>query len=176
MNYRIGDFILRDPEPADIEALYHYKNDPAIAGTLGGFTSGYSLSDIQDWIEFHRKRDDEVVWVIAEAESDHCVGHIGFYRIDYRARSAEFAILIGDRALWGKGLGRACTAHMLTYGFNELNLNRVHLTFMASNEPARRLYLALGFKEEGVLRQAQYKNGAHVDLVVMGILREEYVG
>jgi RimJ/RimL family protein N-acetyltransferase len=176
MIYRVGDFILRNPETEDAEALYHYKNDPEIAGMLGGFTSGYSLLDINDWVEFHRKCDDEVVWVIADAGSDRCVGHVGFYKIDHRSRSAEFAILIGERELWGQGLGRAVAKKTLEFGFNELNLNRVHLTFMATNEPARRLYLALGFKNEGILRQAQYKNGRYLDLVAMAILREEYLG
>lgn len=176
MNYRVGGFVLRSPEPSDIEALYCYKNDPEIAAMLGGFIAGgYSRVDLEDWLDFHRKRDDEVLWVIAEPQADRCVGHVGLYKIDHRIRSAEFAIVIGDRSLWSKGLGRACTKFAIDYSFRELNLNRIYLTVLSTNERAVGLYRSLGFKQEGTLRQAQYKGGQYIDVCVMGLLRAEYL-
>lgn len=167
-------FRLRAPEPGDVPRLYAQKNDPEVAALLGGFSFGYSRRDIEEWIEFHRTRKDEIVWVIADAESDACVGHVGLYRIDQRVRSAEFAILIGDRDVWRRGLGRAATAHAIRYAFRELNLNRVHLSVLASNEPAAALYRSLGFRDEGVLRQGHYRNGEYIDVLVMGLLRAEW--
>lgn len=175
MNYQIDDYILRCPEPGDLETLYHQKNDPEIAGMLGGFTTGYSMADLSHWLDYHQKKMDEVLWVIAAAESDQCVGHLGLYKIDHRIRSAEYAILIGVRALWGKGLGRACTSFALDYGFLELNLNRIYLSVTATNERAIDLYTFLGFKEEGLLQQAQYKGGRYIDVYLMRILRKEYI-
>ncbi|MBE0447473.1 MAG: GNAT family N-acetyltransferase [Actinobacteria bacterium] len=176
MNYHIDNFVLRRPEPADIKALYHYKNDPEIAEMLGGFSTGYSIDDIRDWIEFHRQSKDEVLWVIAEVENNRCIGHVGLYKIDHRIRSAEFAIMIGDRSFLNRGLGRSCTKFALDYAFQMLNLNRIYLTVLSTNNPASNLYRSLGFQEEGRLRQAQYKNGQYIDVLVMGLLRAEYLG
>jgi RimJ/RimL family protein N-acetyltransferase len=176
MSYHVGGFVLRPPEPADVEALYRYKNDPEIAEMLGGFVAGgYSSADLEDWLEFHRKHEDEVLWVIAAPEDDRCVGHVGLYKIDHRIRSAEFALMIGDRSIWGQGLGRACTKFAIDYGFRELNLNRICLTVLSTNERAIGLYHSLGFKDEGKLRQAQYKGGQYVDVWIMGMLRSEYL-
>ncbi len=175
MNYLIGDYMLRLPEPADLELLYIYKNDAEIAALLGGFTTGYTMADLGSWLAYHRGCKDEVLWVIAEAVRNRCVGHVGLYQIDHRIRMAEFAILIGDRALWGRGIGRACTAFALEYGFRELNLNRIYLSLLASNERAAHLYRSFGFTEEGRLRQAQYKGGQYIDVIMMGLLKAEYL-
>lgn len=169
----LGEVVLRRPEMEDVEALYHQKNDPAVASLLGGFSTGYSREDLRRWVEAHRTRADEVLWVIASAEDGRCLGHVGLYQIDHRIRSAEFAIMLGDRAAQGRGLGRLCTRFMVEYGFRELNLNRISLQVLATNERALGLYRSLGFREEGRLREAQYKGGTYIDVVMMGILRSE---
>jgi RimJ/RimL family protein N-acetyltransferase len=174
MNHQVESFLLRRPEFSDIQALYQQKNDPEIASMLGGFSTGYSITDLQRWVEYHSQRKDELLWVIAREDDDRCIGHIGLYQIDHRIRSAEFAIMIGDRSEWGKGVGRTLTKFVLNYGFDELNLNRIHLTALSTNERALRLYRSLGFKHEGTMRQAQYKGGKYIDVIAMGLLREEY--
>ena len=174
MNYILGDYILRRPELTDLEAFYVQKNDPEIATLLGGFTLGYAMADLRDWLEYHRKRNDEVIWAIVEKAREKCVGHVGLYQIDHRIRDAEFAIMLGDRTVWGRGLGKACTRLTIDYGFRELNLNRIHLSVLATNERAIHLYHSLGFQDEGRLRQAQFKKGQYIDVVLMSMLRSEY--
>lgn len=173
MIHELGQVVLRKPEPRDVPELYRQKNDPAVASLLGGVSFGYSERDILDWIEFHRGRVDEVIWVVAAAEDDRCLGHVGFYKIDYRVRAAEFAIMLGDKAIWGRGIGGQVAQFCVDQGFSVLNLNRIHLTVLASNDRARRLYQRLGFAEEGCLRQAQYKNGKYEDVIVMSLLRAD---
>jgi RimJ/RimL family protein N-acetyltransferase len=172
MNFSMGDFTLRRPEPADIDALYIQKNDPEVARLLGGFSTGYSREDLRHWMEHHRTRRDEVLWTIAAADGA-CLGHVGLYGIDYRIRTAEFAIMIGERSAQGKGIGRRCTTFVVEYAFSQLNLNRVSLQVLESNERAIKLYRSVGFIEEGRLRQAQYKDGRYLDVVVMSVLRSE---
>ncbi len=174
MNYLLGDFLLRRPESADLEALYAQKNDPEIAALLGGFTLGYAMADLRDWLDDHRKRSDEVIWAIVRRTDEHCVGHVGLYQIDYRIRDAEFAIMLGEKSVWGQGLGRTCTRFALDFGFRELNLNRIHLSVLATNERAIHLYHTLGFRDEGQLRAAQFKGGLYIDVVLMGLLQSEY--
>jgi RimJ/RimL family protein N-acetyltransferase len=172
MHLEVDGFLLRMPEPEDIEELYSQKNASEIAAQLGGFTTGYSKKDLAQWMEYHRTQDNEALWVVAEAGDNRCVGHIGLYEIDHRIRSAEFAIMLGDANVWGQGLGRACTQRVIEYGFEQLNLNRIHLSVLESNERARYLYDSIGFEEEGRLRQAQYKSGRYLDVILMGLLRD----
>ena len=167
--------VLRKPEPKDLEALYAQKNDPEVARALGGFSRGYSHRDIEAWIEHHRNHESEALWaIIAEDVDGPCIGHVGLYEIDHRIRSAEFAVMIGDKSYWRRGVGRQVTDFAVRYGFEMLNLNRVHLSVLAGNEPALALYGSLGFQHEGVQRQAQYKDGQFLDVVLMSILRSEH--
>lgn len=173
MNHEVAGVLLRRPESRDAAALYAQKNDVEVASLLGGFSKGYSEADIAGWIEAHRGRSDEALFVIADGSTNVCLGHVGLYNIDHRIRSAEFAIMIGDKDAWGRGLGTEITAHMLDYGFKWLNLNRIELTVLASNARAIALYEKLGFTREGVKRQAQYKSGRYVDICLMAKLRED---
>jgi RimJ/RimL family protein N-acetyltransferase len=171
---RVDGFTLRKPELRDVEALHVIKNDREIAAMLGGFGNGYSRADLEAWVQHHGTARDEAFFVIADGD-DRAVGHVALYKIDHRIGSAEFAILIGERKLWGTGLGRACSRQIIQYGFDELNLQRIYLEVLESNPRAQRLYESMGFVVEGKLRRHQFKNGRHVDVVVMGLLREDFV-
>jgi len=164
----------RKPEPVDLAALYEQKNDPEVKNLLGGFSRPQSHADLAEWLERHRVSNDEVLWSIVSEDSGKCLGHMGLYKIDAITRSAEFGIMIGDLAAWGRGIGREATAFALNHAFLRENLNRVSLTVLATNERAIRLYRGMGFVEEGRLRQAQFKEGEYVDVVAMGLLKSEY--
>jgi RimJ/RimL family protein N-acetyltransferase len=165
---------LRKPEPRDAPALYSIKNDQQISSMLGGFNTGYSIADIERWIEIHNGRTDEVLWIIADRTDDRCLGHVGLYKIDYRAGNAEFAILLGDRELWGKGIGKAVTREVLDFAFKQLHLHRVYLTVLERNARAVKLYESLGFEREGCLRDAQFKDGAYLDLICFAIIEDKH--
>jgi RimJ/RimL family protein N-acetyltransferase len=174
MTILIGDFVLRRPEPKDIAHLYGYRNDPDVMGHLGGFSVGYAFEDLGDWLAFHRNRNDEVLWVIADRPDDRCIGHVGLYQIDYRIGKAEYAIMIGDKTMWNRGIGHLVTKTVVEYGFKQLNLHRISLEVLATNERALHLYQKIGFQQEGVLRDCQYKNGNYIDVIMMSILEAEW--
>lgn len=173
MNFRLGDYLVRRPEADDLDALYEIKNNPEVGALLGGFTNGYSRMDLREWIESHRKNANEVLWVVADATTDDCVGHVGLYGIDHRSRTAELGIMLAPR-VWGIGLGKSCTGFVLRYGFHQLNLNRISLRVLAQNERAIALYRSSNFVIEGRLRQAQFKGGEYIDVILMSLLRAEY--
>ena len=173
MHILLSNILLRKPEPADAPNLYRFRNDPEVVRALGGFSSGYSAQAIKEWIERREKSFDDLVWTIADRETDACLGHVGLYRIDHRVRACEFAILIGDPSRWGKGVGREVSSAVVAYGFDELNMNRIELTVLASNARAIRLYEDLGFVREGLKRQAQFRRGEYIDVILMSMLSSE---
>lgn len=168
------DIEFRKPEPSDLGTLYKQKNDPEVKRLLGGFSHPMAERDLEDWLEWHRKRTDEVLWAIVSTSTGRCLGHVGLYKIDPIARAADLGIMIGAKEAWGKGIGRAAVLHSIRYGFQAMNLNRISLTVLATNERAVRLYTRIGFALEGTLRQAQYRDGAYVDVLAMGLLRQEF--
>jgi RimJ/RimL family protein N-acetyltransferase len=63
---------------------------------------------------------------------------------------------------------------LVEYAFVFQNVRRVHLTVNGNNERAIRAYQACGFVHEGRLRAHVWSNGAYVDLLYMGVLRDEW--
>ena len=63
---------------------------------------------------------------------------------------------------------------MLDHAFRLLNLRRGFLRVHGRNERGIRAYRACGFVEEGRLRQHVWSDGAYDDLVLMGVMREEF--
>jgi|SRR5659263_390505 len=165
--------LLRKPDLNDQEELFVLKNDEESNSLLGGFTAGYNKESIKEWIIFHNNKSSEVLYVIQDIESGKLIGHVGLYNIDHRVRKAEFAILIADKNYRGKGYGDLCTKYMVSYGFNQLNLNRIELSLLSGNTKALTLYQKNGFEHEGIQKQAQYKNGCYHDVILMAKLREK---
>ncbi|BBP87367.1 GNAT family protein, partial [Bacillus safensis] len=60
------------------------------------------------------------------------------------------------------------------FAFDTLELNRLELEVFSHNPRAFRSYEKAGFQYEGKRRQALYFNGTYSDVIIMGILREEY--
>ena len=165
---------LRFPEQGDVPALYKFKNDHQTSSLLGGFNCGYSYMHLEAWVQRFNETDSDLLWLIVDKHSNISFGHVGLYKIDHRIRSAEFAILIGDRDKCGRGLGKKVSLAIIKFAFLQLNLNRLSLTVLDTNERAVRLYESLGFVKEGVLRQSQYKDGKYLDLFCYSLLRADY--
>jgi len=130
----------------------------------------------EEWVRAVGKNPDDVVLAVRLVADDRLAGNVGLHRIDRIHRSAEFGIFIGPPELRGKGLGTEATALTLKYGFGELNLHRVWLRVYGFNEGGIRAYAKCGFKEEGRLRGAYSYGGRWHDIVLMGVLAEEYFG
>jgi UDP-4-amino-4,6-dideoxy-N-acetyl-beta-L-altrosamine N-acetyltransferase len=74
----------------------------------------------------------------------------------------------------GKGTGRALGNTALNYAFNELGLHKVCGRALDYNERSIRFHRALGFKQEGVLRDQHFDGVRYHDVVCFGLLHDEW--
>ena len=73
-----------------------------------------------------------------------------------------------------RGLGRRILRELIRIGFRELGAHRLFLDVYEDNARARHLYKSLGFRYEGVMREAAQRDGAWCNLHLMSILESEY--
>ena len=118
-------------------------------------------------------REDRVVWALCHVKDGH-IGNASLQQISFLNRTAEFAILLGDKRHWGRGVGRLVGQALLRHGFMKLDLERIHCATAASNAGMQKLALALGMTLEGRRRRHLFLEGARVDVLEYGILREEF--
>lgn len=125
--------------------------------------------------EAQTSRDALVLAIVASAGDRH-IGNVALQNIHPIHRSADLAILLGDREYWGQGYGLEAARLLCAHGFAALNLYRIQCGTFESNIAMQKLALALGMRQEGVRRQAAYKSGKYVNVVEYGMLREEFLG
>ena len=129
---------------------------------------------------FRRKYEQR----ITEAEKDlvmlgiefegQLVGYVQLALIDYDERRAAVGILVGEKNMWGHGIGKTALRILLDYAFTVSNLERVYAEVYGFNQRSLRLMERVGFQKEGVLRQHEIHNGARQDMHFFGMLKSEY--
>lgn len=101
------------------------------------------------------------------------IGSVGAHPYDLARRNCSIGYWI-DEAHAGKGVVTRCAARFLDYLFDEVKLHRVEIRCGAGNDRSCAIPERLGFTREGVLREAEWVSGRWVDLVVWGLLEQEW--
>jgi ribosomal-protein-alanine N-acetyltransferase len=117
--------------------------------------------------------EDRVVWAICHIEDGH-IGNVSLQEISQIHRTAEFAIILGDKRHWGKTVGLLAGTKLLEHGFNKLNLERIHCGTAATNEGMKKLARVMGMTLEGTRRLHLFLEGSRVDILEYGILSTEF--
>lgn len=165
---------LRKLSPGDCGIYHTWRNDPAVMCSTSPALDLYTAEETEKYISAIAAQPNAKGYMIEHKESGRTVGIVSLIRIDSKNRCAELIIDIGEKDMWGKGIGTAAVTLILQFAFDELNLHRVFLQVFAFNEHAIKLYEKMGFTHEGRLRHALYRTGNWHDIVVMGILKPEY--
>ena len=110
-----------------------------------------------------------------EAQKRRLIGFLNLFGLSWTHGDTWLGIGLGDREHWGKGYGTDAVQIILRYVFTELNLRRVTLGVFAYNPRAIKSYEKAGFKVEGRLRQYISREGQRNDMIVMSLLREEWL-
>jgi len=100
-------------------------------------------------------------------------GIIGFNTIDKLNRNGTIGYWLGE-AFQRRGIMTKSLKAVITYGFKELELNKITIAAAVENEKSRALPERFKFVEEGRLRQAEWLYDHFVDHVVYGLLAEEW--
>jgi RimJ/RimL family protein N-acetyltransferase len=116
----------------------------------------------------------KALWYIAEDESGCPAAIAGLRSINYINGDALLAAFV-SRHMRGRGVGVRLTAMALDAGFTRMRLVRVTAYYRDDNAITARITRRLGFCEEGRLRKSLLTVGCHHDMVVMGLLQEEWL-
>lgn len=164
---------LRALREDDLDFCHAVANDPDLRGHLR-FERPKTREGERMWMH-GLDEERERFWVFETRAQERRVGLVSFTEWNRVARVAELGITILEAEDRGRGYGGDALRAALRHGFEQMGLQRVHLTVYDHN-PARRLYERHGFRHEGRLRRHTYKMGAYRDVLVMGLLREEWRG
>lgn len=162
---------IRPIEPADLSLMVRLRSEPGVWENLGSI----------EMISEHRQKlwyekiatDPSARYYIYCTQSIPFIGIVRMDELDF----INHSVRVGGDILpehQGKKYGTRLYTLLKKYCFDYLNLNRMWLLVLETNEIAIRLYRNSGFVEEGRQRQGIYRNGRYLDYIMMSILRSEF--
>lgn len=171
----MADITLRPLTLADTSNIVRWRNQPEVYKNLYSqelITEEQHIGYFHKYVETGLIRQYIIVADIEGVPID--IGTVFLKGIDHVSRKAEYGLFIGESCARGKGFACLIASAALNVAFGELGLNRVYLTVFSENAPAIRSYEKAGFKNEGFLRQDFYDGKQYHDIIVMGVLKEEW--
>ncbi len=169
-------FRLRPLEKSDMETAARWFQDVHDLA-LFDRTSRVPLNLMQTeqmWEEALSSAPDcRKCWFIIESEGGDAVGMIGLEAISQVNRDAVIPIFI-DKSVRRHGVAVRAIALLLDFAFRQLGLNRITSYYRADNHSSRDLISQVGCQIEGTMRQAWFADGQFHDMVVVGMLQQDW--
>ncbi len=113
-------------------------------------------------------------WAIVA--NDASLGHIGNINayVDTANGVADVGILVGEHASWGRGFGTDAWLAACRFLLLDQNLRKVTAGTLANNHGMLAVMRHSGMREEGRRRRQSLWEGAEIDMVEAGVMREEF--
>ncbi|MBO0657268.1 GNAT family N-acetyltransferase [Streptomyces triculaminicus] len=165
---------LRGIEPDDWSAFMRFAEDEERLGDV--LHPPRSAEGCRVWAKEQSaaKPDGDCFQLAIEAvDTGEIVGAVGSHHADPRMGWFEYGVTIGAEHR-RKGYAAEAVVLLLRFMFAERRYHKCEARIFAHNEASLELHRRLGFVEEGRLRDHVFLASRHHDLVMMGILADEF--
>ena len=166
---------LRAAEPDDWELLWRWNQDSDLLRHLEHVHPPQSQAAVRRWLEetaTRQPKDDEFGATIENLAGEP-VGGLGTHHCDPGNGTFSYGLSIA-REHRRRGYARAALGLVLRYFFEERRYRKAWVHVYSFNEASLHLHEHLGFQREGRLRQMLFTQGRYHDIIVLGLLADEY--
>ena len=165
---------VRIPRGDDAPALFAAASDPEVTRwfSWGPYSSEAEARAYLARLPGQRERGDHLDLVVEHLEAGP-IGITGLSEFAPRDRRATIGTWLG-RPWWGTGANHEAKALMCHLAFALLGLDRVGAYSNVEHVRSQRALERIGFQREGVLRRYHRHGGRALDVVIFGLLREDW--
>ncbi len=165
---------VRIPRDEDAAALYAEARDPEVTRwfSWGPYSSEAEARSYLARLAPQRERGEHLDLVVEHLDAGP-IGITGLGELARRDRRAVIGTWLG-RAWWGTGANHEAKALMCHLAFTLLGLDRVGAYSNVEHVRSQRALERIGFRREGVLRRYHRHDGRALDVVIFGLLREDW--
>lgn len=165
---------LRALNEDDINGNYsRWLNDSEITQFNSHGRFPVTTEKLIEYVRGAAKSNSSLVMAVVDNDTDKHIGNISLQSISWIDRSGEIAFILGEKDFWGKGVMYEAGKMMVEHGFNVLNLHRIYCGTSAENHGMQKLAAKLGFEQEGIRKEALFKNGKYIDIIEFGKLNNK---
>ncbi|NIZ00147.1 GNAT family N-acetyltransferase [Thalassospira lucentensis] len=164
------NLVIRQMEHRDIENARLLHNHPSVLKFLTDVRL-ISEAEQENWFKAV-STSKSARRLVVEEDTGAFVGVFRLDAIDLQNRNAMVGLDITPEK---RGLGYATITFeaMFNYLFGAMGLHRLSLVTMVNNTVAVNLYKKLGFVEEGLHKEAIYRDGSFVDLRAFALVKQK---
>ncbi|GGD28588.1 GNAT family N-acetyltransferase [Pontibacillus salipaludis] len=152
---------------SDITYLNEWKNDVKTFQYLGGGFIPTSIDQQEKWIDSLIDTSGNDKRFIISGNDGSPLGMVGLYGINWRDRTCEIGIYIGNHSAKGKGVGKEACELMEYFAKEHLNLRKIKLNVVTENTKALQMWSSLGYIKAGEYKAERYIKGEYKDLSLM---------
>lgn len=167
--------ILRKFDLNDIAKVTELASEFEIADTTLRIPHPYTEIHAKEWIEQQYtwlNQNLSLTWAITIKENGDLIGAIGLMNFNQPFSHAELGYWIG-KPYWNKGYASEAAKAIIKYGFDILELNRLHAHHFSRNTSSGKVLLKIGMQHEGTFRQHIKKWDKFEDIEMYGILKSD---
>ncbi len=167
--------LLRSFDESDAPAIVQLADDPEIARNTLKIPHPYTEADARAWLAIQKEESRTgtgAVFAITGRNDGLLMGACGL-EIFRDHRRGELGYWLG-RGFWAKGYATEAAGAVIGWAFGTLDLARISAAHFSDNPASGRVLLKIGMRREGELRRHVFRGGEFRDMVVYGILREEW--
>jgi RimJ/RimL family protein N-acetyltransferase len=149
----------------DLEVLRVMRN----SGSTWKYLSNTFQINQQNQIKWYIDQSLDLTkqyFLIRQLKTNSAVGCVWFDDWDRINSHCRIGIFIAD-GYKRRGYALDSLQGFIDYLHNSLNIHRVWLLVHEDNEAARNLYTKLGFKNEGIQKDAIFRNGKYSNYIMM---------
>ena len=176
MILRTPRLLLREFAPDDWEAAHAYQEDPRYLRFYerDAVTERQARAMVEAFVVWQLEpARSKVQLAVTLAETGELIGNVGVRRDHLGDPVADHGYEIAP-VHWGRGYATAAASALLEWGFTHWGLERVHAHCIAENAASAAVLRKLGMREEARLRDHERFKGRCWDVLLFGMLREEW--
>lgn len=158
---------LRKLNETDLDRTWEWLHRPDINSKIG-VRIPFTKDEQKAWFAKLAQDDNKIVFAVCQISDGSHIGNLSLDMIDRRHRNARFSIFIAEEGERGKGLGSEAMGLLEEYSSSVLGLHKIWCKTDAGDPRVIRFYEKLGYRQEGLLREHELKNGRFVDKVLLG--------
>ncbi|MBT2682279.1 GNAT family protein [Bacillus sp. ISL-37] len=167
--------VLRQITKDDGEDIFKYLSDEKVMKYYGlePFKSiGEALEEIE-WYQSTFDEDSGIRWGITLKGNRKVIGSCGFLNKVPQHYRSEIGFEL-SKDFWGQGIANEALEAVITYGFEQLNLQRIQALIEPPNILSRKLVERNGFIKEGLLRNYEFTCGKFDDLFMYSLIKQDF--
>ena len=124
---------------------------------------GYEKNTLKKQLDYYKIiLDSKADILFAIYFKNKHIGNVGLHQINFKTKTAQFGIIIGNINYHKKGIGKNVWLSIINFAFNDLKIKKIYTMIVAQNIASNKIAKYLGFKK---MKRKYYiiKNGIKFD-------------